>query len=183
LFHVLPSCRVACAVQRRWTFASSKIITLLTNKLVYVTVLEHFNLSLHFWCRVAVRADLGHCWAQCKNTFEDLIPKHSAEPKTQGQQCKTLRTKYSRARLKLHPFIRHLVYSVRYSVVPINSSLLGITPHCNTACREVLFDGSSTYSTVELSAECEIWRTGWLATKLYYFICSEYFVWSQCRYL
>jgi hypothetical protein len=33
----------------------------------------------------------------------------------------------SRTRLQRHQFTRHLVYSVRYSVVPINSALLTVT--------------------------------------------------------
>jgi hypothetical protein len=38
--------------------------------------------------------------------------------------CFGYRSKYSWTRLWRHRFMRHLVYNVRYSVVPINSSLL-----------------------------------------------------------
>jgi len=43
--------------------------------------------------------------------------------KAHNQAC----IKYSRTRLKRHRFMPHLVYSVRYSVLPVNSSLLSIT--------------------------------------------------------
>jgi hypothetical protein len=35
--------------------------------------------------------------------------------------------KYSPARLQRHGFTRHFAYNIRYSVVPINFSLLSIT--------------------------------------------------------
>jgi hypothetical protein len=44
---------------------------------------------------------------------------------------------YSRTRLKRHRFMRHLVYNVRYSVVPINLSLLTITLHSSVITTSV----------------------------------------------
>jgi hypothetical protein len=48
--------------------------------------------------------------------------------------------KYSGTRLQRHRFIRHLVYSVRYSVVPINSSLLTTPLHYSVRTTPVYND-------------------------------------------
>jgi hypothetical protein len=45
--------------------------------------------------------------------------------KSRFSKCESLR-KYSQTRLERHRFMRYLVYSVRYFVVPINPSLLAI---------------------------------------------------------
>jgi hypothetical protein len=65
-----------------------------------------------------------------------LMPKHVAR-KISGNKklCNRIRLtdghfpykNYSRTRLYRHRFLRHLAYKVRYSVVPVNSSLLTIT--------------------------------------------------------
>jgi hypothetical protein len=47
---------------------------------------------------------------------------------------------YNRTRLCRHRFMRHLVYSVRYSVVPINSSLLTTTLYSSVITTPVYND-------------------------------------------
>jgi hypothetical protein len=49
----------------------------------------------------------------------------------QGPGLNFRTTKYSRTRLQRHRFMQHLIHSVIYSVVPINSSLLTITLLCS----------------------------------------------------
>jgi hypothetical protein len=50
-------------------------------------------------------------------------------------------------------FTRHLAYSVRYPVVPINSSLLTITLHCSVITTENIQPLSGRYNRVRLSLE------------------------------
>jgi hypothetical protein len=52
-----------------------------------------FSSAVPYCMYVGVRADLRHCWAQCINTFEEFIPKHSPVPTTQIEHCNTLHTK------------------------------------------------------------------------------------------
>ena len=54
--------------------------------------------------------------------------------------------KYSRTRLKRHRFMPHLVYSVRYSVLPMNSSLLNITVGPSDTTTLVYNDEKVIYS-------------------------------------
>jgi hypothetical protein len=57
---------------------------------------------------------------------------------------------YSRTRLKWHRFKRHLVYSVRYSVVPINPSLLTITLYSSVRTAVVYNDNKYSVPFIAL---------------------------------
>jgi hypothetical protein len=52
---------------------------------------------------------------------------HTKNLNTLWEKFIPLILQYSRTRLKRHRFMGHLVYSIRYSVVPINYSLLTTT--------------------------------------------------------
>jgi hypothetical protein len=57
---------------------------------------------------------------------------------------------YSRTRLKRHRFMRHLVYSVRHSVIPINSSLLTVTFYPSVTTTAVHSDTNNSLPFITL---------------------------------
>jgi len=80
--------------------------------------------------------------------------------------------KYSRTRLKRHRFVPHLVYSVRYSVLSMNSSLLNITVGPSDITTPVYNDETNMFSlfrNVITDCDCTC-RNVYIQRNLLFFI-------------
>jgi hypothetical protein len=97
--------------------------------------------------------------------------------------------KYSRTRLKRHRFKRHLIYNVRRSVVPNNSSLLTITLYSSVITRLVYNDTKYSFRDVITKFDCIllVWgppATGWTRalTIPLNAVPSHLVTFSSCKY-